>query len=402
MILFNTIINFIEAFIFPIYLSSYYDLENKTNFIITSGFIQFIVLSFFTYINQSNYLLTLIIILTNICSILFIMKKITFHNIFIILTYDFIIITTSYIGLFFGNFIFDVFSLNYSNEIKLMLMCIFAKLLLIIFTYFLLKYKIEDDSEVQFKGWKLLAFFQMILVISISLIIYLLVKGEIHIFSLIVLSFLLLLSYVLFNFIMIKMVKLNKENILFEKKLQQEQFNKENVMAIKDIKNEVDAIDHRLFYVIFEIDNLIKNNLEKVQMLLDEYKNIVLKQRMLVNTNNEIFDCLLSLKINELLMNNIDVKTCIFISKNNYYDNLTFINLIMDILNQVKKANYIDIDLTEISDFIKIRFLFDSELINLIDLENYLKRKKITFSLESIDQSTSMLNITLKMGDVCD
>lgn len=401
MMIFNIFINFIEAFIFPAFLSNCFDLENKTNFVIISGLIQFLILNLFTYINQSNYILTLVIISINILSLIISLKKITFNNVFVVISYNFIIIISSYIGLFLGLFILDFFSIMYNDELKMMICCILAKIILIVLTSLFLKMQTENDSELDFLDWKPLLVFQGILVVSIALVIYIIVKRKNDFFSLIVLSALLLVSYIYFIFIIIKITKLNKENLLYEKELQQEHFNKEKIVTIKGIKNNIDAIDHRMFYVIFEIDNLIKkNDLKNVQKLIDEYKNIILKQKMIINKKNEIFDCLLSLKINELLINNVDVKTCIFISKKDCFDSLIFINFLSNILDELKTAKYIDIDLNEISDFIKMRLLFEDKNVNLKRLENSLSKSNIIYKLNIVDTNQVKLDITIKQGDL--
>lgn len=160
MMLFNVLINFIEAFIFPVYLSYYFELDRKKSFILISGTVQLIILNFFTYINKSNYILTLLIVLINFLSIVIVFKTINFNNIFIILSYNFIIIITSYIGLILGNFVFDSFSLILSSEYKIVVICIIAKLLLFILTPLLLKFKINADSDIKFSSWSPLALFQ--------------------------------------------------------------------------------------------------------------------------------------------------------------------------------------------------------------------------------------------------
>lgn len=86
--MFNLVINIIEAFIFPLFISYYFKISHKKIYILVSGTIQLIFLNIFTYLENSSYLLTILIILINIISLYIVNKKINFNNIFIIILFD--------------------------------------------------------------------------------------------------------------------------------------------------------------------------------------------------------------------------------------------------------------------------------------------------------------------------
>jgi len=113
------------------------------------------------------------------------------------------------------------------------------------------------------------------------------------------------------------------EYLEYVKAYQLRQYNDEKMTLLKNIKNEMNAIDHHLFYVIFHINHLLENHkIDKAQQILQQYKSVLIKQNMIIHTGNVIFDCLLSLKI----IHNVKVKTCLFISQHEAYDHFMFID----------------------------------------------------------------------------
>ena len=404
MIIFTTIINFIEAFIFPYFLSHYFHINQKNRFITLSGTIQLILLLVCTYFNKSNYLLTIFIILINIVSLYFSKIKMSFSVIFTTILYNFLILVTSYIDIYGSYLLSTFFSVSIEGNMFIIVASSLAKLVLLCVTLVILKLKTNLDFELNILNWKSLLFFQMLLVITFVIVGYTMVQGSINKDSLILLSLILFVSNLYFIFIISKINNLYKEKIKYEKELQQERFHKEKMMLISDIKNDIDAIDHRLFYVILEIENLLEiNDISRIKKLVKEYKNIILKHKMIINTKNDTFDCLLSLKINDLVMNNVDVKTCLFISKNKKYDNLQFIHILIELLNYLNTSTFIDLDLNEISEFLKIRIVFNKDTLDIIDLEKMVDNLLIDFEvskkLMNLDDKKTELSIVMKVKE---
>lgn len=208
----------------------------------------------------------------------------------------------------------------------------------------------------------------------------------------------------IYIYILNKIINLNEDKLMYEKQIQQENFNNEKLMIIKNIKNDIDEIEHKLFYVIYEIDNLIKkNDIVKVTKLINTYKDIVLKHKMIIDTNNPTFDCLVSLKLNDMFMKNIDIKTCIFISQNVYYDSLSFIDFLTGIFDLLYSATFIDLDIKEVFSFIKIRVLFGEKDIDHSSLIEYLKSSTVLennlYNLVQISDYKWKLDISLKLEE---
>lgn len=403
MILFDFFINIIEAFIFPTFISYYFKLDYKKKFIIFSGFTQLLVLNIFSYFNKSSSILTLIIILINIISLYLVNKKIDFVSVFVIILYNLIILLSSIIGLC-SHMIFIIMPIikPLNSEGEHIIICLIAKIVLLIITYVILYLKINFTLSLDLKNWKLILIFEMILISLIAFVGYILVASINNYFIFyFLLMFLIILNF-LFIFIIYKIDKLNKQNLRYVKENEAKKFDREKLIAIKNVKNEIDAIDHRLFYIIFQIDNLlVKNELTKISEILDKYKIMILKHKMVIDTENSVFDCLVSLKINDLIINGLDIKTCIFISQNEYYNNLNFINFINNILNLFSKCTSIQLNLTEINNFLRINILYKSNLVNTTVISEYLdiELKKIN-GYYSIDNSE--LKIVIKIGEIYD
>lgn len=404
MIVFDTLINFIEAFIFPGFISMYFSFKKRNEFILISGTVQFITLNVFSYFNNSNYQLTIAIILINIFSLIIFLRTINFRHVFIVLLYNFLILITSYIGIYVIYFLANSQILVINDNFQKILICLIAKTLLIFFTTIVLKYRNKHLYHLNIPEWRPMLYMQLILIISIVVVGFLFIDGDMEDENLLFLSVILIFSNIIYIYILNKIINLNEDKLMYEKQMQQENFNNEKLMIIKNIKNDIDEIDHRLFYVIYEIDNLIKkNDIVKVTKLINKYKDITLKHKMIIDTNNPTFDCLVSLKLNDMFMKNIDIKTCIFISQNVYYDSLTFIDFLTGIFDLLYSSTFIDLDIKEVFSFIKIRVLFGEKDIDYSSLIEYLKSSTVLennlYNLVQISDYKWKLDISLKLEE---
>lgn len=364
-------INFIEAFIFPLFLSYYYDLKNKLKFILLSGLIQFTVLNLCTYYNQSGYPLTVFIILFNILSLLLSLKRIHFEHVFLVIIYNMIIVMSTFLGitikLFFSNYIYISLQLDYY------IVCCIAKFILFLVTYILLNNKQMFQYKLDIKSWNILLIFQITLVTAIVIGGNCLATGIIEQSSLVILTIVLIILNFSFYSIINKIESLNKERLEYQKQLQQEEFNKSALMTMKNIKNEIDAIDHRLFYVLLELEDLLKkNDINKSIEILNKYKDLMTKRHLTINTKNSIFDCLMSLKINDMLSKDINVKTVIAISQKTHYNDLVLVNFIIDMLNQVYDSIFVNIHIQEMRGLLRVSIQFEYTNIDLIALEEHI------------------------------
>lgn len=404
MMSFGMFVNLIEAFIFPIFISYYFKINGKTKFIIFSGFIQFFLLSIFSLFLESDAFLTLVIIIVNIISVYIKTKEITFNNTFIIILYNLLIIISSTLGLYISSFFKEMSVIEqYGVQGTYIIACLIAKVILIVCTFIIIYFQINLSVSFKKKGWNLVLLFEVILMITTVIVLYQIIsmKSQSNDLYYLLSLFLMLLNFI-FMFIIYRLNQLNLKNLDYERKEQSRKFDYKKMNAIKNIKNEIDAIDHRLFYVIFEIDNLLnKKDFDKIQCLLDEYKNIVLKHKMVFDTSNSIFDCLISLKINDMVIKGIDVKTCIFISEKNIYNNLSLINFINNTLSYFYECKRIEINIKEINGFLSLAVLYDGDFSNKNQLIKFLEKEiqEINgyYNIDNFEQTG--LKISIKIGD---
>lgn len=372
MSLFMFFINFIEAFIFPLFLSYYYDIKNKFKFILLSGLIQFTVLNLCTYYNQSGYPLTVFIILFNILSLLLLLKRIHFEHVITVIIYNLIILSCNYLSIFLYSFITNTKIVINSNY-ELYFLCLVSKILLSIITFIILKNRQYFNYKLDIKKWKSLLVFQATLVIATVMAGYSIVLNKLEISNIVILTYTLIILNFSFYSIINKIESLNKEKLEYQKQLQQEEFNKTTLMTMKNIKNEIDAIDHRLFYVLLELEDLLKkNDINKSIEILNKYKDLMTKRHLTINTKNSIFDCLMSLKINDMLSKDINVKTVIAISQKTHYNDLVLVNFIIDMLNQVYDSIFVNVQIQEMRGLLRVSIQFDYTNINLVALEEHI------------------------------
>lgn len=401
MSLFMIIINFIEAFVFPTFLSFYFEVKHKNIFIILFGLIQFIVLNFCSYYNQSGYPLTAFIIIFNILSLLIYFKRITFEHIITVVIYNLIILTTSYCGLVLNTFINEfLFSIN--TDYHIYIICTIAKLLLFAITVYLIYNRNSFKFQLDIQSWKSTLVFQAILVTSTAISANNVVLGIYNQNSLLILTSVLIVLNFYFYKIINRINNLNTEKLNYQKKIQDEQFQKEALKTMKNLSQEVNAIDHRLFYVLLQVEGLLKNNeTEKSISILEKYVDIITKRHLSVETNNNVFDCLMSLKINDMLTSDINVKTVISISQNDNYDSLVFINFITDILNELYNSTFVDISIQEILGLVRISIVFDQTNINIDKLEKYLLSivPHVKGSFKLIRNDYTEIRIGIELGD---
>ena len=398
MIFFNFLINLLEAFIFPIFLSAYFKLSNKKLFILLSGTIQLIILQLFNYLEQNNHILTLTIIVFNILTLYIKDRKLTLEKVIITVLFNFVILLSTIIGMTTVQAIFSSSAIDFPNSnIPYIMVCIIGKLILFVFTYMIIKFRERFYISLEMRKWQLIIIFQLILVFGLVSVGYLISMNILSFNILYIILFTLIVLNFLFIFIIFKINKLNNENLIHVKQNQLHIFNNEKLSLIKNIKNEIDAIDHRLFYVIFQIDNYLNTNeIDKIHKIIDQYKSIILKHNMILETGNSIFDCLLSLKINDLILNNTNFKNCIFISKDEFYDDYQFVNFVSKLLEHLKSCNEIELYMNEESDYTIIKIIFNYDNLNIDLIHDYLTKELTKFdSNYKIQEKKSEIKIAI-------
>lgn len=360
----HVILNLIEAFIFPFFIANYFNFKNKKAFIIIVSIIQFIILNIFYFLFTSNIILTITIIISMLFSIYIFTNKITFNNIFITILYNCLIYLAALSVLLINNVLTTMFDIWFKTNIDFFLLsCLLSRIILIIITMLILKKKLNFSVTFDFKYWGYIIILELLLLTSIGLITYSLTFNEINNTILSAILVFLIIIAVLFKLNLYHLNELNKVNLNIEKNKQLEKFNFQKLNTIKNVKNEIDALNHRMFYVYYNIELLLKNKkYQEAYKLLQSYRNHSTKYDILIDTQNIIFDCLFSLKINDLIANGLDVNLCIFISKSPFYDSLSFINSLNTLMECFHKCSSLTVNITEKANFTIIKIYYPNNI----------------------------------------
>lgn len=366
MIIFNTAINFIESLLFVWFIAEFFDFkDNKNKFIFVSTLQQFIVLEISQIINYYGIFLSLIAIFILIIFIYFFTKTITFKHVYIILIQNALLMIYIVISVY----ICDLFTFKDTYIIE----CILCKILQLFGNIILLKYKDKLALTLEITKWKVVIVFEVILLILLYSMFYRTLFSDNSAFFFELNEILLLILCIMFMYIVNLINEEHREKMQLIKDKQQEEFQRQKYYAISNVKNEIESLDHRLFYTVFKIEEYLKKqDYESIDKIIDYYKNQVLKHKLVIDTGNHIFDTLYSVKINEMVMTGIDISNIVLINKNQFYDDLGLINFIQRTLDFFRECKYLKIDISEENGFVLFKLIYRDGIVNLDELKMFL------------------------------
>lgn len=365
MIIFDTVINFIESLLLVWFIAEFFDFkDNKNKFIVISTLVEFIILEVSQFINYFGLLLSIFCIVAMLILIYLFSKTLTFEHIYIVLLQDALI--SLYVVISIYVFALLPFYDTYIVE------CIICKVLQLIGNIILLKYKDKFALTLEISKWKVVIVFEIILLILLYSMFY----TVIFIGVTNAINFNLLLVFILcimFMYIVNLINEEHREKTQLIKDKQQEEFQRQKYYAISNVKNEIEALDHRLFYTVFKIEEYLKKqDYESIDKIIDYYKNQVLKHKLVIDTGNHVFDTLYSVKINEMVMTGIDISNIVLINKNQFYDDLGLINFIQRTLDFFRECKYLKIDISEENGFVLFKLIYRDGIVNLDELKMFL------------------------------
>ena len=365
MIIFDAVINFIESLLLVWFIAEFFDFkDNKNKFIVISTLVEFIILEVSQFINYFGLLLSIFCIVAMLILIYLFSKTLTFEHIYIVLLQDALI--SLYVVISIYVFALLPFYDTYIVE------CIICKVLQLIGNIILLKYKDKFALTLEISKWKVVIVFEIILLILLYSMFY----TVIFIGVTNAINFNLLLVFILcimFMYIVNLINEEHREKMQLIKDKQQEEFQRQKYYAINNVKNEIEALDHRLFYTVFKIEEYLKKqDYESIDKIIDYYKNQVLKHKLVIDTGNHVFDTLYSVKINEMVMTGIDISNIVLINKNQFYDDLGLINFIQRTLDFFRECKYLKIDISEENGFVLFKLIYRDGIVNLDELKMFL------------------------------
>lgn len=366
MIIFNTVINFIESLLFVWFIADFFDFkDNKNKFIVISALLQFSILEVSQFINYYGIFLSFISIFLLIVLIYIFTKYVTFKHIYVILVQNALLMIYIIISVY----ICDLFTFKDTYIIE----CILCKILQLFGNIIMLKYKNKLAVTLEITKWKVVIVFEIILFILLYSMFYRTLFSDNSAFFFELNEILLLILCIMFMYIVNLINEEHREKMQLIKDKQREEFQRQKYYAISNVKNEIEALDHRLFYTVFKIEEYLKKqDYESIDKIIDYYKNQVLKHKLVIDTGNHIFDTLYSVKINEMVMTGIDISNIVLINKNQFYDDLGLINFIQRTLDFFRECKYLKIDISEENGFVLFKLIYRDGIVNLNELKMFL------------------------------
>lgn len=313
------IINLLEALIVSYGLVELCNIDKKKIFFVLNTVITFLVSQIFDFINMNYLPLTLIDeILWFIVVVLF-TKKFLFHDLYIVTMMNLICDLSASLPI--------MFIYQYNSIYAGLVAKIINLFLTLGFVWFRKKY-----DHFESKYWLMLLIiiflgdcisgFQDEQIISN---VYTTTNVLTNIFIIII------MGISLYFFHLIEESNLEKERItkLYEKQKYQDL----TYTFMKSAKDELDRFEHRMIYKIRNVKlEIEKHDYDEAIKLIENYRDEIHRINRTVYTGNGVFDTSMMLKLKEL---EYDVTPCFTISSREFYNNVQFMNLVLELLDAI-------------------------------------------------------------------
>lgn len=313
------IINLLEALIVSYGLVELCNINKKNAFFVLNTVITFAVVQIFDCIDQNFMLLSIVsIILWYIEVMMFTKKKIIYNFLFVV----FIELLCSLCA-----FLPILTLYKYSR----ILAGFFAKLIQFFIIYEFIQFKRKYDyfeDKYWFTIITVLLLGEIVLGFQVEKIIDHTYRSD-NILSFIFVFIIMCIS--LYFFQLIEESNLEKERItkLYEKQKYQDL----TYTFMKSAKDELDRFEHRMIYKIRNVKlEIEKHDYDEAIKLIENYRDEIHRINRTVYTGNGVFDTSMMLKLKEL---EYDVTPCFTISSRKFYNNVQFMNLILELLDAI-------------------------------------------------------------------
>lgn len=313
------VINLLEALIVSYGLVELCKIDKKKIFFISNTVITFAIANYFDFIDQNFMPLSVVyVILWGVLITVFNRKNIIYNFLFIVFIDLLCAICATISVLIFY---------KYSR----LLAGIMAKVIQLFLTFAFVRFK-RKYNYFEDKYWFTIIFIlllgELILSFQVENIVDNIYSVR-HIFTCI--FTIIIMGISLYFFQLIEESNLEKERItkLYEKQKYQDL----TYTFMKSAKDELDRFEHRMIYKIRNVKAEIeKNDYDKAIELIDNYRDEIHRINRTVYTGNGVFDTSMMLKLKEL---EYDVTPCFTISSREFYNNVQFMNLVLELLDAI-------------------------------------------------------------------
>ena len=284
----------------------------------------------------------------SLCFIIYSKRKVLLEDSFILGTYNFLI----YIFSFLSYYLYYPFLSVINYEVFYILVGLTSKVFLIIFTYYMIR-KIKFRLFVPNKKYMLIMITEIIILIIFVIQAYSItnVKGHVNIQDNYYIFFSCILLAVVFVLIIVNGLFFNKiysEKLQYEKQIQKSIYVKQSLMLINSMNYDIEKKEHRLYWILEKVKKLNNHKIEDIDNEINKFQlEISNMNNKIIQSKNIIFDTMISLKISELSDEGITLKTFFEIDKNEIFDDLEFINIVINILNHIKRNNDVTMNIKD-------------------------------------------------------
>lgn len=313
------IINLLEALIVSYGLVELCNIDKKKLFFVLNTVITFLMINYFDCINQNFTVSMLIFGLLWYVLVCIFAQENYIYNLFIAIFINLLCDLSAVIPV--------LFIYKYS----VVFAGLTAKLIQFIMTYLFVKFRRKYyyfEDKYWFTIITVMVLGELIIIFQDEQIIsnvYTTTNVLINIFIVII------MGISLYFFQLIEESNLEKERItkLYEKQKYQDL----TYTFMKSAKDELDRFEHRMIYKIRNVKlEIEKHNYDEAIKLIENYRDEIHRINRTVYTGNGVFDTSMMLKLKEL---EYDVTPCFTISSREFYNNVQFMNLILELLDAI-------------------------------------------------------------------
>lgn len=310
------IINLLEAFIVSYGLVELCNIDKKKLFFVLNTVITFLMINYFDCINQ-NFTVSMLIF--GLLWYVLVAQENYIYNLFIAIFINLLCDLSAVIPV--------LFIYKYS----VVFAGLTAKLIQFIMTYLFVKFRRKYyyfEDKYWFTIITVMVLGELIIIFQDEQIIsnvYTTTNVLINIFIVII------MGISLYFFQLIEESNLEKERItkLYEKQKYQDL----TYTFMKSAKDELDRFEHRMIYKIRNVKlEIEKHDYDEAIKLIENYRDEIHRINRTVYTGNGVFDTSMMLKLKEL---EYDVTPCFTISSRKFYNNVQFMNLILELLDAI-------------------------------------------------------------------
>lgn len=315
----SCIINLLEALIVSYGLVELCNIDKKKLFFVLNTVITFLMINYFDCINQNFTVSMLIFGLLWYVLVCIFAQENYIYNLFIAIFINLLCDLSAVIPV--------LFIYKYS----VVFAGLTAKLIQFIMTYLFVKFRRKYyyfEDKYWFTIITVMVLGELIIIFQDEQIIsnvYTTTNVLINIFIVII------KGISLYFFQLIEESNLEKERItkLYEKQKYQDL----TYTFMKSAKDELDRFEHRMIYKIRNVKlEIEKHDYDEAIKLIENYRDEIHRINRTVYTGNGVFDTSMMLKLKEL---EYDVTPCFTISSRKFYNNVQFMNLILELLDAI-------------------------------------------------------------------